>query len=112
MEETAVLDLIRSLPGAEQSSHLGTMDFRMKGRIFATHHRPEAINLNLMPEQQEMLIETTSGVFSRLPNKRGDSGWTAMDIAAVDPTTALSALTMAHGNQAVKPPARPRKPKA
>ena len=94
--------MILSFPGAEQSSHLGTTDFRVRGKIFAT--RPEAgrLVLKLSAEQQQMLCETEGSVFSRLPSKWGDKGWTSASIAALDEATVGSVLRMAWANTAPK----------
>jgi hypothetical protein len=46
--------LALSLDGAEQGSHMGAIDFRVGGRIFATlaHQAMGCGNLMLTPEQQ------------------------------------------------------------
>jgi hypothetical protein len=94
--------LILSFPEAEQSSHMGTTDFRVRGKIFAT--RPEAgrLVLKLSGEQQQMLCEAEGAVFAGLPNKWGDKGWTSASIAALDMATASSVLRMAWANVAPK----------
>ena len=48
-----------SLPGAEESSHMGAADFRVGGRIFATlHHDQQTGMVKLTPDQQERLRES------------------------------------------------------
>lgn len=100
MKEAALFDLVRSLPDCEQSAHFGTIDFRVRNRIFATQPKPDALNLNLTREQQEMLTSSEPDMFSALPNKWGERGWTTARIAALDAPTARSALTMAWANVA------------
>jgi hypothetical protein len=100
--ETELIALILSLPEAEQSSHFGNMDFRVRGKIFASHPEPDRLVLKLSVEQQQMLTESEDQVFSRLPNKWGDKGWTNARIAALDQATARSALQMAWANVAPK----------
>ena len=102
MTEAELHALILSFPEAEQSSHMGTTDFRVRGKIFAT--RPEAgrLVLKLSGEQQQMLCEAEGAVFARLPNKWGDKGWTGASVAALDMATAGSVLRMAWTNVAPK----------
>jgi hypothetical protein len=94
--------MIAAMPECEQSSHFGTKDFRVRGKIFATHHKPEEIVLKLTREQQEMLVETEARIFRVLDSKWGQLGWTAARIAAIDEVTARSALKMAWANVAPK----------
>lgn len=102
MTEDALIALVLSMPEAQQSSHFGTMDFRVNNKIFCTHPRPDVLNLKLTPEQQEMLVTAEPEVFAALVNKWGNKGWTTANVAALDATTARSALTMAWGNVAPK----------
>ena len=102
MSEAELFALILTFPEAEQSSHFGTTDFRVRGKIFASHPEPERLVLKLTVEQRDMLTETASKVFARLPNKWGDKGWTNARIAVLDLATARSALQMAWANVAPK----------
>jgi hypothetical protein len=102
MTEAALLALIRAMPECAQSSHFGTMDFRVRNKIFATHRKAEELVLNLTREQQELLVEAEPGVFAALPNKWGEKGWTTATIKSLDRATAASALAMAWGNVAPK----------
>ena len=102
MKEIELVALILSFPEAEQSSHFGNNDFRVRGRIFASYPEPERLVLKLSVEQQAMLIESESGIFGRLPNKWGDKGWTKARIGMLDEATARSALQMAWANVAPK----------
>ena len=100
--ETELIALILSFPEAEQSSHFGTTDFRIRGKIFASRPEPDRLVLKLSAEQQQVLTESEGGVFAKLPNKWGDKGWTSARIAALDSPTARSALQMAWTNVAPK----------
>jgi hypothetical protein len=100
VSEADLIALILSLPEAEQSSHFGTVDFRVRGKIFASHPKPGRLVLKLSIEQQEMLLETVSEVFAKLPHKWGDKGWTSASIPDLDESTARSVLRMAWGNVA------------
>ena len=102
MTDPELLALVHAFPGCEQSAHLGTTDFRVRNKIFATNPKPGILNLNLTREQQEILVASEPGVFSALPNKWGEKGWTTARIEALDEATARSALTMAWGNIAPK----------
>ena len=63
-----------SLPGASEGAHMGTADFRVGNKIFATLGNPDAASgvIGLTPDQQALLIETTPKVFSPVPG-----GWGA-----------------------------------
>jgi hypothetical protein len=64
-----------SLEGAEESSHMGSPDFRVGGRIFATlaSQSQGYGNLMLTPEQQAALVEELPEVV--LPIAAGWAGW-------------------------------------
>jgi len=59
-----------SLPGAEEGSHMGSADFRVGGRIFATlaSEAKGYGNLMLTPEQQADFVAEQPDVF--LPGRR------------------------------------------
>lgn len=102
MKEADLLALVRTMPECEESAHFGTQDFRIRNKIFCSHPKPETLNLNLKPEQQQMLVEAEPEMFRPIPNKWGEKGWTIATIARLDRKTARSALTMAWGNVAPK----------
>src|SRR5437867_2635286 len=54
-----------SLEGAEEGSHMGSPDFRVGGRIFATlaSQKQGCGNLMLSPEQQAAFVEELPDVF-------------------------------------------------
>ena len=60
-----------SLPGAEESSHMGAPDFRVGGRIFATlaSRRQGYGNLMLSPEQQQAFVKELPEVFVPVETK-------------------------------------------
>jgi hypothetical protein len=59
-----------SLEGAEESSHMGSPDFRVAGKIFATLAAAKQGYGNIMitPEQQAAFVEELPGSFH--PRKR------------------------------------------
>ena len=64
-----------SLPGASEGAHMGTADFRVGAKIFATLGNPDAAwgVIGLTPDQQALLIETTPDVFVAVPGGWGDA---------------------------------------
>jgi hypothetical protein len=93
-----------SLPGASEGAHMGTADFRVGNKIFATLGNPDAASgvIGLTPDQQALLIETAPKVFSPVPGGWGARGWTRVRLAAADAATLQGALTMAWQNRAPK----------
>lgn len=88
-----------NLPKAAEKPHFDRTSFRVdvsKGRIFATMpDNADTANLKLTPEQQDMLCQAEPSLFSPVPGKWGESGWTVMQLGDVDAVTLESALTMA-----------------
>jgi YjbR len=66
------------LEGAEEGSHMGAMDFRVGGRIFATlaHEKQGYGNLLLTPEQQATLVEELPEIFLPVHGGWGKNGAT------------------------------------
>jgi hypothetical protein len=64
-----------SLDGAVEGSHMGSPDFRVGGRIFATlaSQKQGFGNLMLTPEQQAEFIEAQPEIFLAVPG-----GWARM----------------------------------
>jgi hypothetical protein len=67
-----------SLEGAEEGSHMGAVDFRVGGRIFATlaHVKQGYGNLMLTPEQQAGFVEELPEVFLPVAGGWGRMGAT------------------------------------
>ncbi len=56
---------------------MGTPDFRVAGKIFATLSAPQSTAvLKLLRPQQEMLCDAEPDLFSPVPGRWGGSGWT------------------------------------
>jgi len=72
-----------TLPGAEESSHMGQPDFRVDGRIFATlaSAKQGYGNLMLTLEQQSAFIEEMPEVFLPIPGGWGRMGRTHIRLA-------------------------------
>ena len=105
MDAAAFRDLALGLPEAAQSSHLGAVDFRVRGKIFAQPAgKPggSAI-IKLTREQQEMMCAAAEpAVFSAEPGHWGRVGWTRLAVGVADEVTARGALWAAWRNVAPK----------
>jgi len=66
------------LVGAEEGSHMGAVDFRVGGRIFATlaHEKQGYGNLMLTPEQQAAFVEELPEIFLPVHGGWGKNGAT------------------------------------
>jgi hypothetical protein len=86
-----------SLPGAEESSHMGSADFRVGGRIFATlaSEKQGYGNLMLTPEQQADFVAEQPDVFSPIPGGWGKNGATHLRLARANEDLLTGALRTA-----------------
>jgi len=86
-----------SLPGAEESSHMGAPDFRVGGRIFATlaSQRQGYGNLMLTLEQQAAFVEDAPDVFVPIVGGWGRMGATHIRLAAANEDVLAGALRTA-----------------
>lgn len=102
MTPTAFRKLALSLPDAEEKAHGGHPDFRVEGKIFASMGSPDAgsATVKLTPEEQAVMMDAEPGTFSPSAGAWGRGGWTQVNLAALDATTAKSALTAAWRNVA------------
>ena len=102
MTETIFRRLALALPGAEEKSHLGKADFRVKNKIFATLLDAETGVVKLAPEQQEMMVDAEPDIFNPIRGGWGRQGWTRVILANADEATLKSALQTAWRNVAPK----------
>jgi hypothetical protein len=107
-----------SLEGAEEGSHMGSPDFRVGGRIFATlaHAKQGYGNLMLTPEQQAEFVEELPEVFVPVHGGWGRNGATHIRLAAASEDVLAGALHAAwklrmdkNANAAKTKPGRKRK---
>ena len=86
-----------SLPGAEESSHMGAPDFRVGGRIFATlaSQKQGYGNLMLTPEQQAAFVDELPDVFVPIVGGWGKNGATHIRLAAANADVLAGALRTA-----------------
>ncbi len=89
--------LALSLEGAEEGSHMGSADFRVGGRIFATLAAQKLGygNLMLTPEQQAAFVAEAPEVFLPVPGGWGRGGATHVRLAAANEDLLLGALRTA-----------------
>jgi hypothetical protein len=86
-----------SLDGAEESAHMGSPDFRVGGRIFATlaSQRQGYGNLMLTPEQQAAFVEEAPDLFVPIAGGWGRGGATHIRLAAANEDVLAGALRAA-----------------
>jgi hypothetical protein len=86
-----------SFEGAEEGSHMGAVDFRVGGRIFATlaHVKQGYGNLMLTPEQQHAFVEELPGVFLPVAGGWGRNGATHIRLAVATEDVLHGALQTA-----------------
>jgi hypothetical protein len=82
------------LPGAEEKSHMGSPDFRVGDRIFATlaSQGQGYGNLMLTPEQQTAFIEEAPDIFLPIAGGWGRMGATHIKLAAATEEVLAGAL--------------------
>jgi hypothetical protein len=87
-----------SFEGAEESSHMGSPDFRVGGRIFATlaSAKEGYGNLMLTPEQQAAFVEELPDVFLPIAGGWGRMGATHVHLASVNIDVLTGALQTAY----------------
>src|SRR3954467_2748811 len=88
------------MPEAEEKSHFGKPDFRVRNRIFATLRDADTAVVKLSHEQQEILTEAEPAIFAPVVGGWGRQGWTRVMLAAADEITLKSALLTAWRNVA------------
>ena len=87
-------------PQAEEKSHFGKADFRVRNRIFASLPTDERAGLKLTPPEQAVVSEAEPRIFRPVKGGWGRQGWTEVDLWEVDEATLLSACRMAWRNVA------------
>ncbi len=116
---TTIADFRRfalSLPGVEESSHMGSPDFRVNGRIFATlaSQKQGYGNLKLRPEQQQEFVREAPDIFVPIHGGWGRMGMTHIVLAKADKDILAGALRAAwqlRVEKNVKPAAKKTKRK-
>ncbi|MGG6894460.1 MmcQ/YjbR family DNA-binding protein [Rhizobium sp. BR 315] len=78
MTDEDLIALALSLPEAAESSHFGTRDFRVRGKIFMTLPDPDFCVLKLMPDQHQMALATMPEHVAPMPGGWGLKGSTRL----------------------------------
>src|SRR3954468_7303709 len=86
-----------SLEGAEEGSHMGSADFRVGGRIFATlaSEKQGYGNLALTPEQQAEFVREQPEIFVPIAGGWGRMGMTHIVLAKANEDVLRGALEAA-----------------
>lgn len=110
-----------SLAGAEESSHMGSPDFRVGGRIFATLAAAKLGYGNIMitPDQQAVFVEELPQVFIPVKGGWGRNGATHVNLALANEDLLSGALKAAwklrldlNAKTKNKPPAKAKTPQS
>jgi hypothetical protein len=81
---------------AVESSHFETADFRVRGKIFATLRQADGrAVLKLSPDEQQLVMATSPGLFEPVKGSWGLKGWTCVVLDRADPETVRHAMGMA-----------------
>jgi hypothetical protein len=102
MRSEAFRKLALALPEAEEKSHFGKADFRVRDKIFAGFNDKGHAYVKLKPEEQEMLIAAEPLLIMPISGGWGKKGWTLVDQYKADDGLLRSVLHMAWKN--VAPP--------
>ena len=86
-----------SFEGAEEGSHMGSPDFRVGGKIFATLAAQKLGygNVKLTPEQQEEFVRELPEVFIPIAGGWGRTGMTHICLAKANEDVVTGALRVA-----------------
>ena len=117
MEASDFRRIALSLEGAQEGSHMGAIDFRVGGRIFATLAAVKHGygNLMLTPEQQTVFVSEAPGIFVPVAGGWGRNGATHVVLAKAHEDLLRGALVTAwkrrvelNAKVSSKKPAKPR----
>ena len=97
--------------GVEESSHMGSPDFRVGGRIFATlaSESQGYGNLVLTPEQQQDFVNESPNVFVPIAGAWGRMGMTHIRLAEANEDVLTGALHTASKRRVEKNERKPAK---
>jgi hypothetical protein len=99
--------IARMMHSAEQTSHVDVVDFRVKGRIFASVREMDSrAAVKLTVEQQREVVETWPEAFAAAKGLWGQQGWTLVTLEQADEQTIRDVLRVAWHNVAPRRPAR------
>ena len=92
MMAEAFRDIALSFAGTSEQPHFERTAFKVR-RIYATVP-PDGLSANLClhPDGQDHFVSLRPDLFSKVPNKWGDRGWTRLALPSADPDVVMSAL--------------------
>ena len=103
MEQDEFRAMALTFPEAGESSHFDTADFRVRNKIFATLREADGrAVLKLSPDEQQLVMATSSGIFEPIKGSWGMKGWTRVVLDRADPETVRHAMGMAWRSVAPK----------
>ena len=95
--------LALSFPEAVEASHFDTADFRVRNKIFATLREDDGrAVLKLSPDEQQLVMATSPGLFEPIVGSWGLKGWTRVVLDQADAETVRHAMGMAWRSVAPK----------
>lgn len=103
MKQDEFRALALGFPESVEASHFDTADFRVRGKIFATLREADGrAVLKLSPDEQQLLMATSSGLFEPVAGSWGRKGWTRVSLDRADAETVRHAMGMAWRSVAPK----------
>ncbi len=100
MDSADLRRIALSLPEAEEKSHFGKADFRVRNRIFATLPADDLAVVKLTPDEQEALVGAEPDKLRPVKGGWGRQGWTEVALHQCDEAMLTSLLTAAWRNAA------------
>lgn len=96
--------LALDLPEAIEGVHMGTVDFRVRGKIFATLGSAKVARgvVKFIIEQQEMFMRVAPATFVPVKGGWGRKGWTVLHLRDAKTAIVCDAATSAWRNVAPK----------
>ena len=74
MTKESLRRLALALPGAEEKSHFGKADFRVRDKIFASLKDDRTGVIKLTPEEQSVMVDAEPRIFQPIPGGWGRKG--------------------------------------
>ena len=95
--------LALDLPEAVEGAHMGHLDFRVRGKVFATLGPDETWGVaKLTPDQQALFVRTEPAVFAPVAGGWGRRGYTQIQLEPATEPAVRQALVSAWRNTAPK----------
>jgi hypothetical protein len=96
MQQEEFRALALTFPEAVEACHFETADFRVRNKIFATLREADGrAVLKLSPDEQQLVMATSPGLFEPVKGSWGLKGWTRVVLNRADAETVRHAMGMA-----------------